>query len=156
MVSKAWGMECITSHRAMPVLQARALGEQGCRSLSSVAWEGPGPQEAEPAPCLGCPGQQERAEGVLPAGLGGAWWQGSGLPGPALAAAGLAEPAGLESVLGWRALLLGGVPAAFLGSGSQRGSVSLPPQGTSPHGCWGRYLCPGGENVTRLMATCAG
>ena len=39
--SEVWGLENTTSHMAMPVLQARALGEQGCRSLSSVAWEGP-------------------------------------------------------------------------------------------------------------------
>lgn len=44
---------------------------------------------------------------MFPVGLGGAWWQGSGLAWPALAAAGLADPPGLEGVVGWRALLLG-------------------------------------------------
>lgn len=39
--SKVWGMESITSHMAMPVLQARALCQQGCLSHSSMAWDSP-------------------------------------------------------------------------------------------------------------------
>ena len=52
-------------------------------------------------------------------GVGGAWWRGCGLAWPALAAAGLAAPAGLESVVGWRALLLGGVVQCSLGLGGR-------------------------------------
>ena len=39
--SKVWGLENITSHMAMPVLQSRALCQQGCLGHSSVAWVSP-------------------------------------------------------------------------------------------------------------------
>ena len=49
-----------------------------------------------------------------------------------------------------------GCCAVFLGSGRQRVSGSLSPQGTSPHGFWGQYLSPGGDNFNRLVTTCMG
>ena len=61
-------------------------------------------------------------------GVGGAWWRGSGLAWPALAAAGLAAPAGLESVVGWRALLLGGVVQCSLGLAGRESPGPSPPR----------------------------
>jgi len=53
---------------------------------------------------------------MFPVGLEGVWGWGSGLAWPDLtAAAGLADPPGLESMVERRALLLGGVLWSFQG-----------------------------------------
>lgn len=69
-------------------------------------------------------------------GQGGTSWRGSGLAWPALATAGLADPPGLESVVGWRALLLGDVLRFSVGLAARK-SPGPSPQGTSPRGLLG-------------------
>lgn len=123
--SKAWGMESITFHIAMPVLQGRELCQQGCLGCHSST-AGESPAQRTPLP-LGSDtlGSRRGLRWCSPWG-----WEergGSGLAWPALAAAGLADPPGLESVVGWRALLLGGVLQHYLDLAARE---SLSP---SPH-----------------------
>lgn len=63
---------------------------------------------------------------VFPVRQGGAWWLWA-LAWPALAAAGLDDPPGLESMVGWRALLLRDVLQFSVGLAARE---SLSP---SPH-----------------------
>lgn len=116
-------------------------------------WPFPTPCLERPGPCLG---KQEGADIAFPVGQGGTSWRGSGLARPALATAGLADPAGLESGVGWRALLLGDVLRFSVGLAARQSPGPSPHMEQAHGACWGQYLSQDGESVNRLVTTSLG
>lgn len=149
--SNVWGWESMASHMARAALQAQSALSSRAALATALCPGQPRRAQAVPQPCsfptprLQCLGpvlgKQEGPEVVFPVGQGGTRWRGSGLAGPALATAGLGHPAGLESVVGCRALLLRAVRQFSVGL-TARKSPGPSSHMEQAHGsCWGFSTC---------------